>query len=267
LNVFIASFGGLGNVLGTLPLLQAIAARAPEVHLFVPQPQNAFVASTYEHFAPDLKLGFYPSIWRRFSLSDWQDIESFLIERKASTVLNWRNEGQLWDASFYSFMSQKKWEGRVSFYEAWHLGEDTLTGLSWWELAEAVTRNWRPDIMTCHPKPIKRDGRRIDLFPMASTAAKRWSSSGWMDLIGLLLRHTTLEVGIHIPPDDPTFLKALSEAPFGSSERVAIFEPHRNMSELVAILGTSALSVTLDVEFCLELGRVFHLKLGHVIVA
>ena len=119
MNVFIATFSGLGNALSTLPLLRGISVAAPHATIFLPQPQGDFAKSAYRVFDGNLRVSFYPALWRRFAPQNWGEIQSFLEHKNVSTILNWRNEGPTFDRFYFDFRRNYSGSDAIRFFDSW----------------------------------------------------------------------------------------------------------------------------------------------------
>jgi ADP-heptose:LPS heptosyltransferase len=257
LNILVATFSGLGNLIGTLPLLRGIASRTSTSTIFLPEPTGEFAASAVEMFGQGLNVRFYPAEWRRFLQSDWKKIQLFIERENVRIILNWRNEGPKYDFGFYAFRAGIGAQIGAQFYDGWDLGEEAIRRLTWWELATEVTRLWAPDVQKLDLPSLQRKGSRIDLFSMASTSSKRWSTARWCGLLQLLAEHSDVEIGIHLSPDTPEENHILRQCASSLGKRFFVFGPYKHMRETVEFLGDSMLAITLDsfpAHLCVLLG-------------
>lgn len=210
---------------------------------------GTLAASVIEWAGLTNRVAWYPAKWRRFSRPDWPTIDRYARSSSINVLLNWRNEGPVFDGDYYAFEQEVLRPMGVRSFDAWQLSEKTRQKLTWWQLCERVTRHWDANfaLSLASPDFIRRPEGRIDLFVGASTTNKMLGAKFWETIVEWILNETDFGVGIHNGVEEAEERVGLAlQSRFCSESRCVHFQPLTNMASVTSIMQAASAAVTLD---------------------
>lgn len=206
-NALIVNFGGIGNGIILVPILQCVEKSCPNLYYF--HVDNPILKNRWFRNKSGLRnlKGFAPLTWRRFNRQDWNQIYSFLSENEIELVINLRNEGPEYDKNYYKF---KNWIYRnnkitVDFWELDFksiINRDKQVLVSKDILSMFKTHGVRVNsynsawLMSNKIQAKTVYCKRVGLGTGAGQVNKRWPLIKWLELADLIFKEGAYKIEI-----------------------------------------------------------------------
>lgn len=201
MRTMITNFDGIGNGIYILPILRCLENSTDITSYF--HLENEIVESRWfrDHVGLKKFRGVFPVTWRRFSKDNWPAIKDFIRLNKIDLIINFRNEGPIYDSDYYAFKGRCNgisfWDLDFASIEKKLLSQSILKMLSEHGIDTAINR---PFYLKNNNPRESGPKKTIGFFIGSENKNKRWVLEYWEKLLSMLLRRCP-DVNVVLYPD------------------------------------------------------------------